>query len=236
MRLLLLIFVALASFGASAEAPPDGDAKAALVQAAKLAEAHADARYAFSVEYWRKQNDEETAVTVRFDPRLPEGARWRVVDGSTDDLDDQMKKQLSDLEKAERPDDALVYDRVGEMLGDTELIEETEEKAVFRGPFKGDRLPEDAVEATIVFNKASGHIEQIDAVAKKSFKPAPIAKIKSMRQRQVYAAPVGDGPALLSTSESAMAGKAMFKSFEAEVRQRFFDLERVDPAELASIQ
>jgi hypothetical protein len=66
----------------------------------------------------------------------------------------------------------------------------------------------------------------------KPFKPMPVAKIKSMTQSQSYAAPNGDGAALLQASEGAANGKAMFKSFTTQSRQRYFDIERIDPSEL----
>ncbi|MHA7872005.1 MAG: hypothetical protein ACX939_06635, partial [Hyphococcus sp.] len=167
------------------------------------------------------------------DPRLPAGSRWRLVEGVLEELDDDLQDEIKDLEKRERPDGKLVYDKIGEVIENAELLEETDAYALFRAPLIDDGVPRDAVQATITLNKTTGHIERIEASALEPFKPAPIAKVKSFYQDQRFAPPTAGGPALLAESESDVAGKAMFKSFAVRQRRRFSDIELIDAADIA---
>jgi hypothetical protein len=235
MRLLRCV-VGLVFFAASAqaeEAPP----QAADILAAAVATAveYSDARYAFSVDFWSEQNGDELALRLRFDPRKASGEQWSLLDTSTDDLSKDQKKAFKQFQKSENSDDALVYDTLEDGLGGVVLVEETQAVAVFTGPVVSDDLPEDVLEMTITLNKAEGFVSQIDVRSIKPFKPMPVAKIKSMTQSQIYAAPNGDGAALLQTSEGAANGKAMFKSFTTQSRQRYFDIERIDASALPAV-
>lgn len=232
-----LAFLISMSFSAAAEdAAQVPSAFDMLNAAAGLAADHADTRFAYTVDYWRRKNEEEVSVKVRYDPRLPEGKRWRLVEGALEDLNDDMRDEIKDLEKRDRPDDKLVYDKIGDVMESMELIEETDAHAVFRGPLIDDGVPENAVQATFTLNKTTGHIERIEASALEPFKPAPIAKIKKFYQDQRYAPPVDGGPALLSGSESDVSGKAVFKKFSVQQRRRFSDIELVDPVDIPSTE
>ena len=240
MRFLLAALIAFL-FNASLSAAADDalttpSAFDMLNTAANLAARHADTRFAYTVDYWRMKNEEEVAVKIRYDPRLPVGSRWRLVEGSLEDFDDDMREEIEDLEKRERPDEKLVYDRIGDVIESVELVEETDTYAVFRGPLIDDGVPENAVQATFMLNKTTVHIERIEASALEPFKPAPIAKIKKFYQDQRYAPPAGDGPALLVESDSNVSGKAMFKKFSVQQRRRFSDIELVNPADIASAE
>jgi len=230
-----LAFFASISFSAVADdAVHSPSAFDMLNEAADLAAEHADTRFAYTVDYWRRKNEEEVSVKVRYDPRLPEGGRWRLVEGALEDLDDDMQDEIKNLEKRERPDEKLVYDKIGDVIDSVELIEETDAYAVFRGSLIDDGVPEDAIQATFTLNKTTGHVERIEARALEPFKPAPIAKIKSYYQDQYFAPPADGGPALLVESDNDVAGKAMFKSFSVRQRRQFSDIELVDPAEIPS--
>lgn len=207
-----------------------------LREAADLAAKHADTRFAYTVDYWRRKDDEEVSIKVRYDPRLPEGGRWRLVDTSLEDLDKDLRKEIEDLEERERPDEKLVYDKISDLIEKVELVEETEAYAVFRGPLIDDGVPEGAVQATLTLNKTTRHIERIEARAIEPFKPAPVAKVKKFYQDQRFAPPAGDGPALLSESESDVSGKAVFKSFSTQQRRQFSDIELVNPADIAAAE
>ena len=222
-----LINVSL-SFAAD-DATPLPSASDMLRAAADLAADHADTRFAYTVDYWRLKDGEEVSVKVRYDPRLPEGGRWRLVDASLEDLDKDLRKEIESLEERERPDEKLVYHKLGEVLEGLELVEETDVQAIFRGPINGDDMPEDVLQATITLNKTTGHIERIETIALEPFKPAPVAKVKRFYQDQRYAVPTGGGPALLVDSESDVSGKAVFKSFSTQQRRQFSDIELVTP-------
>ncbi len=236
MRWFLVCVFSVQSFVAAAEESrgESRDPKDALLAAATLAEAHADARFAFSVEYRGKSKDKETLLQVRYDPRLPEGERWRLLDGSFDDLEKSAQDRIKKLESEERPDDAVVYDRIGDLIDTIELVDETDAAFIFRGPLVDDDLPDAPFEATLTLDKTEGHIERIELRALDSFKPAPVAKIKSFYQVQSFSAPTGGGPALIAESQNRVQGKAMFRSFAADVTQRFFDIERVDLSQVVA--
>ncbi len=227
-RCIVCLFFFAASAQAEDAQPQATDILASTVEKAA---AFGDARFAFSVDFWSEQNGEELALRLRFDPSKASGEQWSLLDVSIDDLSKDQKKAFKQFQKSETPDDALVYDTLEDELGDLVLVEETEAVAVFIGPVVSDDLPEDVLEMTITLNKAEGFVEQIDVRSKKPFKPMPVAKIKSMNQSQIYAAPNGDGVALLQASEGAANGKAMFKSFTTQSRQRYFEIERIDPPE-----
>ncbi len=222
--------ICLFFFAASAQAE-DAPPQAADILTAAVAQAAAngDARYAFSVDFWSEQNGDELALRLRFDPRKASGEQWSVLDASIDDLSKDQKKAFKQFQKSETPDEALVYDTLGDELGGVVLAEETEAVAVFVGPVVSDDMPEGVLEMTITLNKTDGFVSQIDVRSKKPFKPMPVAKIKSMTQNQTYAAPNDDGVALLQMSEGAANGKAMLKSFASHTRQTYFDIERIDP-------
>ncbi len=231
LRCVVCLFFLAASAQAE-EAPPQ--AIDILAAAVATAMEYSDARYAFSVDFWSEQNGDELALKLRFDPREERGEQWSLLDVSIDDLSKDQKKALKQFQKSENPDEAMVYDTLEDELGGIVLVEETQAVAVFTGPVVSDDLPEDVLEMTITLNKAEGFVSQIDVRSIKPFKPMPVAKIKSMTQSQTYAAPNGDGAVLLQASEGAANGKAMFKSFTTQSRQRYFDIERIDPSALPS--
>ena len=240
MRFLLAALIAFL-FNASLPAAADDalttpSAFDMLNTAANLAARHADTRFAYTVDYWGRENDEEVAVKVRYDPRLPDGERWRLVGASLEDLDKDLRKEIEDLEERERPDEKLVYYKISDALAGLEFIEEADAYAIFRGLMNGEDLPQDVLQGTITLNKTTGHIERIELRALEPFKPAPIAKVKQFYQDQRFSPPLGDGPALLVESESDVSGKALFKKFSRASRRRFSDIELVNPADIASAE
>ncbi len=233
MLRLLRCVVCLFFFAASAHAE-DAPPQAIDILAAAVAKAveYSDARYAFRVDFWSEQNGDELALKLSFDPRRAHGAQWSLLDVSIDDLSKDQNKALKQFQKSENPDEAMVYDTLEDALGDVVLVEETEAIAVFTAPVVSDDAPKDVLEMTVTLNKTEGYVSRIDVRSIKPFKPMPVVKIKSMTQSQSYAAPNGDAAALLQASQGAANGKAMFKSFTTQSRQRYFDIERIDPPAL----
>jgi hypothetical protein len=201
--------------------------------AAKAAMLDPQTRYAFTLER-RSQNNDDEAVTIRarFDPRWPTGERWRLLDQDIETASEDTLDALKFLQKSEEDDEALVYDKLGEMLVDVKLKEETPVTATFIAPVKDDELPPDVLEAEITLNKLEGYVSRIALRSIREFKPVAIAKVKSLSQIQTFTAPVGDGPALLNSSENAARGKAMFRKFDQHMYSVYFDIERIDPAEI----
>ncbi len=223
----------LFAFTAWAQSPAD-DPKALLHNAVENAAEHAKTRYAFTMEFWTKRNDDEPiSFRARFDPRLPEGERWRLLDDAETALGKDAEKVYEKLREREAGDDQLIYDSLGDMLDDATLSEETAEEAVFTAPVKEKGVPEDKVEMAITLNKTSGYVSRIDVRALEAFKPNPAVKLHALEQTQLYAPLDSGGPAFLQSGHSKSSGKAMFKSFEAETRTSYSDVEAVDvpPAE-----
>jgi len=226
MRILLAICCAVLVVPSLATAS-DVEPCAALEQAISLAEDHKNDRYAFTVHYWTSAGDKEVDLTLRYDPRYPQGGRWRLVGQNMDGLDEKTRKQISKLEKIDRPDDKIVYDKARDVLPDAEFLKEEGGAYLFKAEVSDDDLPKDALEAIVSVSKEGGFIEKIETRSLKPFKPAAVAKVNSMMQVQTYSAPFGDNPAFLATTESEAQGSAMFKKFDIKTREIYSDIERV---------
>ena len=227
--IFVLIISAVPNFVIAQDIPPATPLEQ-LHGAIEVAKTHSDQRYAFTVEFWSSDGKEEFSLIVRYDPRLPEGGRWRAVELSEDDLTKKVRKRLKQLEKIDRPDEQFLYDDLDEAIGGVTFAEETETAFIFTGPLIIDDLPEDALTARIVFEKDGMFISRIEAQSVKPFKPASVAKVKEMRMTQLYARS-DDGPALLVNSESDVSGSALFKSFDTQNRQIFSDIVPVEVIE-----
>lgn len=234
MRLVSGLAILLCAVVTSSQAAGE-EAKTLLQKAVNDAVSRAEVRYAFTVHFFTEQNEDEISVTLRYDPRRPKGETWRILGENAEIPDKNVRKLVKQLEKSGAGENRLIYNGLENVIAGAELAEETEEYAVFRAPVGGDEdMPEkmrEALEIFIRLDKAGGYVSQIDLRSKKSFKPSAIAKVESLTQSQHYAAPVGDGPALLTLSEGVTKGSAMFKDFTVTTRETFFDVERVGPAE-----
>lgn len=215
---------------ASAETAPEGTSLTLLTQAAQKAEDFAQYRYAYTVEHWTRNGENETTLTLRFDPRLDGDARWQVLSPAEEALNKPQQKALKQLRKGEMEDSPILYDSLDDMIGDAELVSESKTEAVYVAQLDDDDAPKDALEVFITLNKPGAYISSIELKSKKPFKPAPVAKVKKLVQTQRFAAPEGDGPALIVTSEAHIEGEAMFKSFSTDTRQTFSEIEQVEIA------
>lgn len=223
MRLLALAVALLASTAASAE-----DAREILDRAIAVAEAHGVDRFAFTLVYRDLKAEGAKPYTVRFDPRSPEGSRWTLLAPKESELTKSEQKRFKALMKANRADDGVVYDRLGEAAKNARLLSEDASTATFAGQIADKKTPKsvaDAVEMTIVLDKRSGFVSKIAVVSKAPFKPSPVAKVERMSQTQTYEPAEPGGPALLNRSESIVAGEAMFKKFDEHVVMEYRDIE-----------
>ena len=218
------------SLSANAQPALEHSTAPILNAAAETAAAHAADQYAFTVDHWGQEGDKETTVKLRYDPRLPKGEQWRVLEPDAEHLDKGVKKVLKQLQKAESDENPLLYEKLDEMLAVAEFVEETDTEAVFVAQVDEDDLPKDALEVFMTLNKQGGYVSRIDVKSKKSFKPLPIAKVTNLVQSQFFAAPIDGGPALLAHTEGVVEGEAMFKSFKSVSRQTFSDIEKVETA------
>ena len=212
---------------AHAEAALDHATAPLLIAAAEKARANAHNLYAFTVEHWSSNGEKEATVKLHYDPRLPEGEQWTVLAPAEDDLDKDAKKALKKMRKAEMQDNPVLYEKLDEMIEVAEFREETETEAVFVAQVDEDEFPKDALEVYITLNKPQAYVSKIEVRSKKAFKPMPIAKVEHLIQTQTFAAPHGDEPAFLATSDGVVEGEAMFKSFKQLTHQVFSDIEKV---------
>ncbi len=241
MRLSLFAFVSLclSSFAVAEEAvlAPPSDVFDQLDAAAVAAKAHAEARYAFTVDIHSLEDGKERHLKIRFDPRLEEGAQWRVLGQPPDALDKDTRNALKALESGEPGDDRLIYDKLLDSTAEIELAEETNDYALFTASLADDadtpKKVREALELTFRLEKQGGYISSVEMRSIKPFKPAAIAKIDSLVQAQSYAAPEEPGgPALMTESVNETEGRAMMKRFKSVMRQEFSDFERIDPSDM----
>lgn len=232
VRWICAALVAASFLPGSVSASNEEEALAALRAAISVAEKNADARYAFTLAYTELDTAEPKTYAVRFDPRLPAGARWTPVDPLREALGKDQEKRLKALQKNDDADDALIYDGLGDVLGGASLVSETPEKAVFRASLPEDgetpKAVREALEMTLTLDRAGGYIESVSIRALKPFKPAPVAKVEAMEQTQRYAPFAPGGVVLLRAADSNVSGEAMFKDFKSHSRTEYRDFEEVD--------
>jgi hypothetical protein len=228
---MMRVLAAIAAISIGGIAYADDAALAELRAAVALAEAHGADRYAFTLDFRDLGDEEARTFRVRFDPRKPAGARWTAVDPPADQYGKEEKAAFKRMTANDEADDALVYEGLAEALDGASVISADAASAVFSLPISDPKVAKetkDALAATAVLDRVSGHVESVEIRSTRPFKPAAVAKIVSMRQLQRYAAPAPGGPALLAASESDAEGSAMFKSFSSKARFGYSAIEKVD--------
>ncbi|MEM9168299.1 MAG: hypothetical protein AAGC56_01495 [Pseudomonadota bacterium] len=237
-------FFAVFSLGGPAGAQePVVDGKAALAAATQAAQAYKDARWAFTMTYTEYDAKADEAgeggvrdadapprvYKLRFDPRRAEGERWKVIAPAPEALSKDERKSLKKLQAAPTPDEGLIYDGLVD-VDDWTLVEETAQTASFSGALVDPNTPEkirEAMAMTVDVDKAGQFVEAVRVTAVKPFKPAPIAKVTGLAQRQDYAPLEPGGPVLLRKSETRLSGKAMFQRFAKHTVTTYEDFEQV---------
>lgn len=228
---MVRFLAALAALSLGGAASADDAALGEFRAAVAKAEAHAGDRYAFTLDFRDLSDAEGRTFRVRFDPRKPPAARWSAIDPPAEQYGKEEKSAFERMTKNVEADDALVYDGLAESLAGARVIAADAARATLSIPISDPETPKEAKEAltaTAVLDRRSGHVEEIEVRSLKPFKPAAVAKIKSMRQLQRYAVLTPGGPALLVASESDAEGSAMFKSFSSKARLTYSDIEKVD--------
>ena len=221
----------LAAFGAGGAAPADDAALAEFRAAVEKAEAHGADRYAFTLDFRDLGDKQQRTFRVRFDPRRPPGARWTPIDPPADQYGKAEKAAFARMTKDDEADDALVYEGLAEALPGARLLSADADKAVFGITISDPDTPDEvkeALAATAVLDRRAGHVSSVEIRSVKPFKPAPVAKVTSMRQLQRYEPLAAGGPALMVASESDAEGSAMFRSFSSKARMTYSGFEKVD--------
>lgn len=232
LSIALSAVAALAAPARAGEAAGEAAAYAALAAAIDVAGAHAEDRYAFTMIFTNLELDRPRPYVLRFDPRLPQGARWSLIEPAEETLTKDERKNLERLKKSDAADAALVYDGLAKVLGGARLLSHDAARAVFAAPLPDDseapKKARDALEMTLTLDRSGGHVETISLRAIKPFKPAGPAVVKELRQSQTFARPAPGGPALLLAAESYVSGEAMFRAFASHTRTEYADIEKVD--------
>ena len=236
LRVPVIACVAMAFVTVTATALEDAPltAQSALEQAIDTAASHGEVRWAFTMRRIEIEDGEERSFTLRFDPRRAPEDRWTLLEPSLESLSKNRKKALKQLrENGADGDDQLVYDKLEIDFSDAALRSDDDERAVFVTSIDDEEMPKkmrEAVEMIVTVNKLAAFVETIEVRSTKPFKPAPVAKLERFSQVQTYALQGDGGPALLTSSHSDVAGKAMLKKFDSKSRTEYFDFESV-PAE-----
>lgn len=229
MRALVAACAAALAFSSAAHA--DTAALAEFRAAVEKAEAHAADRYAFTLDF-RDLGDRRARVfRVRFDPRQPPGARWSAIDPPADQYGKEEKAAFARMTQDDDADAALVYEGLSEGLAGATVVDADAARATIAFPISDPEMPQEtrqALAASAVLNRTSGHVESVEVRSTRPFKPAAVAKIKSMRQLQRYEILSPGGPALMVASESDAEGSAMFRSFSSKARLLYSQIEKVD--------
>jgi len=233
MRVLIaLAAIALAAPAAANDAATESVAVLDEVRAAvAVAEAHAAQRWAFTLDFRDLGDKTQRSFRVRFDPRKPAGARWTPVDPPADHYGKEEKSAFARMTRNDEADDALVYEGLATALAGATLISADAGRAVISVPIDDPEVPKEtkeALAATAVLDRVSGHIASVEIRSLRPFKPAAVAKITAMRQLQRYEVLTPGGPALMVASESDAEGSAMFKSFSSKARLAYSEFEAVD--------
>lgn len=229
-----LFLASAAGFCESAQAE---DARALLDKALAVAEAHKDERYAFTIIYSDQKSDAPASVTLRFDPRLPEGSRWALLSPAESALTKEQRKQFKNLRKSNDADDSLIYDRLRDAAAKAQLVSEDAVSAQFAGPINDPKAPEEVVnsmEITLQLDKPRAFVRAISIASKAPFKPAAIARVDRMEQTQTYEPLIAGGPAILRGSRTVAIGEAMFRKFDQQVVMEYRDFERVGSGQTAA--
>lgn len=231
MRFLasLAAMLLIAANAAAEDAADVASSRGELIAAADAAKAFADQRWAFTMTYTDLLK--QKTWRVRFDPRLPAGARWTPLDPPADALTKEERKAMASISRNDDADESLVYDGLADAASAAKLLRSDAKEALFAIDISDPDMSAEmksALSATATLDRETGHVSAVEIVSTKPFKPAAVAKIETMRQLQRYA-PVGPGGlALLVASDAEARGSAMFKSFEQKTSVVYSDFEAVD--------
>lgn len=213
------------------------DARALLDKAIAVADAHKTERYAFTVVYTDRNAKPAGAISLRFDPRRPEGERWTLLSPAEASLTKDQRKRFKNLRRSNDADDSLIYDRLKDTAAKATLVSEDAVSARFSGPINDPKAPVEvtnSMEMTLDLVKAGGFVRTISVASKQAFRPAAAAKVERMEQSQTYEPLVAGGPAILRGSRTIAVGEAMFKKFDQHIVMEYRDFERVAPDQVAA--
>lgn len=229
--------LAAAGLGLSGLAPAAADPMLTDTLAAAARDPETVGRWAFTVDF---QGSEAIAFQAAFDPRLPEGERWSIVDVDLNDAPAGVKRAYEAMSDDPDADLDLVLDAETAMIeGDIARLDETGEAVVFGYLPSARHIGDDEeaaemaerlrAEATV--ERAGPRIASVRMYATESFKPVPVARIDEMEITYAFTTPEAGGPTFVAGSVTRVAGRAMFRGFAQTVTVTYRDFEKVIAAE-----
>lgn len=232
---------ALIASPAVAEDPRAEAQAAAVAVRASLDEAarHVDLRFAFAVRMTDRTAPDAPAIRLRFDPRRPTGARWRLEHAGESPTRAE-QKALKLFQKHDEGDKELLLGMLVDVADRIEIVGFTDDEATFEFPIDRKALPrgaEGALVARGTFDRRAGHVARIDVVSKRPFRTMTIARVDRYEQVRVYRAAGRGKPVVLASAYSIASGRALVKEFRQDYAFVYEDLEVVDaPLRVAAAQ
>jgi len=203
-------------------------------------------RWAFTQTITR----DDVALSIRFDPSLPEGERWMLLAPVEDALTKEQRAIFRDVVEDQAPDVEVVvgadgegFDLTGSFGVDVALLREDAREAVFRfSPRNGvslsgggddgeDEQNVDVAEhltGEIIVTKDGPTLQTIHVYATESFKPHPVARVSRLDVIMTFAEIEPGGPLALVSTTNEVAGRALFQPFEESFQIVNSDFARVD--------
>lgn len=206
-------------------------ALAELRAAAERAAAIGGQRWAFTLDYTDHARPEQKSFRLRFDPRLPEGERWRLIEPAESSLSKDERKALKRMSANDDADDILVYDRLADVVDDARVLTADAGSATFRLKTLDPDMSEemrDAIAATATLDRRTGAVTAIELTSTRSFKPAAVARVDALKQEQRYQPAGPGGEVLMVAAKSEASGRAMMKPFAQKNESAYSDFEKVD--------
>lgn len=208
-------------------------------------------RWAFTQTITR----DNVALSIRFDPSLPEGERWVLLAPVEDALTKEQRSIFRDVAEDQAPDVEVVVGADGEGFDvtdsfgvDVAMLREDAREAVFSfSPRNGVSLSgggddgEDQ-QSVDVAEHLTGEItvtkdgptqdgptlQTIHVYATESFKPHPVARVSRLDVIMTFAEIEPGGPLALVSTTNEVVGRALFQPFEESFQVVNSDFARVD--------
>jgi len=185
--------------------------------------------------YTHTQEDSEGLYVGRYDPRLPESDRWRLisVDGrepTAEETEDYLDQQADEQDR-EPDDDDNSFESIAKK-GSVSLIDETGSYWLFSFEPAPDSEDEsefmESVHGTLKVIKEGHYVARITLQNRGAIKPGKGIKIEEFLTRLEFAPIQDGGPVLPHSVQATIKGKAFFVVRIDETETvRFSDFERV---------
>jgi len=173
----------------------------------------------------------EVEALMKVDPSLPEGERLSVVSPAPDSWSEDFAKRVKNM-KANTDGDIWCQEFAENIPANAALVGETDTTATYSFEPQPGAEPDDMdkvykhLTGTVIVDKQSPAILNYELVAKKAFKPMPVAKIKQFEMK-IACDRAPDGRTHVASLDLNLSGSAMMQSFSQSDRQRISNLQAI---------